>query len=283
MGDLVMKRSLLAIEILVLLIRKFLRPYIIRFALYGFLSLCRANAMDQNVDPCGCNAVLVDGVFTFRAEKGDEQARRDILHEVATSTYNEMQKQFSAVGGTSFAGFGLNAGMSQSEFDKKIEALKRIDTESGGHKSSKALLEKYGDRDVLGAWTSCKANCKQDGINSWVGRLDDYRFTLHLKWVPIAGGGSTYPTVEQSSIEGGFSCGKHLYGEVLPAKTEIALKEVLIPIRRGDSAVPIVLSVTLKNSNMDVAEYVPKVIPTLTPTPPPSTVADPRTANVSGN
>src|SRR5262249_23019777 len=110
-------------------LRRFLRPYIIPFALYGFLSLCRGNAWAQNVDPCGCNAVLLDEIFSLRAENGDEQARRDILHEVATSTYDEMQKQFLAVGGASFAGFGFNPGMSQSEFDKKIEALKQIDTE----------------------------------------------------------------------------------------------------------------------------------------------------------
>src|SRR5215471_6811316 len=155
-----------------------LRKFLIPLALYGFLSLWLANTMAQNVDPCGCNAVLLDGIFTFRAENGDEQARRDVLHEVAISSYDEMQQQFSASGGTAFAGFGFNAGMSQSEFEKKVEELKRIDHESGGHKSSRDLLEKYGDKDVLAAWTSCKGNCQQAGINSWVERLSENRFTL---------------------------------------------------------------------------------------------------------
>jgi hypothetical protein len=215
-------------------------------------------------DPCGCNAVLHGGVYNYRSKRGDASADKDVTTFLKNATYDEFKKASMVGGGFSVAGIGFNASDSQTEFQKHqselIQKSKEIDTTT----TSEELLERYGDSNVLGAWSACKSTCSVRGITSWFTREgDDDHWALHIVWTPFPGAAN--PTVQSSTLSGGRVPGERP-GRILSARTVLPVGETKRMIVRDD--VKKAVTITVGIPGMDVVHNIPPVIAPL-PLPPP--------------
>jgi hypothetical protein len=217
----------------------------------------------QASDACGCNAALMNGIFSYRAERGDSEARAETARYIARMSYEEFQKAVSSGGGFSFAGFGLDANTSQSQFERRRNELREEYKDYKFSKSTRELLERYGDKNVLDAWSRCKESCNSGGLRSWV-RLDDANnMALYLKWVPF--GDMPQPVVTNSSIAGAVVRDDNVpKGKLLNSGETISTKQTIIPLYREDKNTPVTLNIKVTGAGTDVYEYVP---PFITPKP----------------
>jgi len=213
-------------------------------------------------DPCGCNAVLVDGVFSYRMSRGDNAAEKDIETIIKNSTYDDYQKTLQAGGGASYAGYGFNANMSRGEYEAHRTEKFGYSREHEGSKSSQELLERYGDHEVLISSFNCKKQCNVRGIVSWVDFLDKDNFVLNINWTPFIGPTSPNPRIRMSSLSNARADFAS-EGQLARDGYEIFNGQNKFTIHREDSKQAVVMTAIIPG--MDVVEYVSPFTPVLPP------------------
>src|SRR6266404_63637 len=239
-----------------------LRTYSIRpFATIILLVLASKVAAQTNSDQCSCNAVLMQGVYNYRAERGDRDARAEVERYIARTDYEEFKKSMSAGGGGSYAGFGLSASTSREEYQRTQRQMQEKYRNYSMEVSSRQLLERYGDKNVLDTWAHCKATCETRGLHSWVEENDAKNMILHIKWNPYP---ETNPIVQNSTIIGAKLIGDSITpGTLFPKNYVIPVGESRLSIHRDNMNEPVVINVEIRG--MDIAEYVPQFIPVIGP------------------
>ncbi len=228
------------------------------FVSLGILVSISSTAVAQG-DSCGCYAVLADGVYNYRAERGDQSASNYVRQMIANSNYDEFKRSVSAGGGASFFDFGFNANMSRGEYEARKTAFRQEMQGGGVSATSRDVLERYGDANVLSAWGSCMSSCNTQGLHSWASVVDSNTVILHIKWIPTP---STQPRVENSHLVNGTVVGSNSDGSaLLPAGFNIPTGETIRVIRRSNVNQPVIA--TAEITGMDIAQFIPKYIPTI--------------------
>ncbi len=115
----------------------------------GLILMVFSFANAQNTDPCGCNEVLRDGVYRYRVERGDSDAQSEMERDIAQTSHVEFMKRRALGGGGSYAGIGVNFNMSKEDYEKKQGELREKHRDWQKVTSSKELIEKFGDENVL--------------------------------------------------------------------------------------------------------------------------------------
>src|SRR5215813_1381686 len=141
-----------------------------------------AQRSDTLSDPCSCNAALIEGIYAERQSKGDSSALDAVYSYISTASYDEFTKSLSGSGGASFLSFGFSASMTKGEFEAHQKKMTSQYRQSSQRYDSKTLIEKFGDENVLKAWSGCKAQCVIPGhIHSWLDVHDAKNLTLSLR------------------------------------------------------------------------------------------------------
>ena len=210
-------------------------------------------------DPCGCNMALLNAVYDFRAKKGDQEALQDVLHRLATITFEEFKL---APGGgipTVFEDFGFSANMSMEEFLKCQTELSREYQLSDTSKSNLKLLKKYGDAKVLKVWNKCNASCRI-GLKSWFEISDQHNMVFNLRWTPFSGFRGDLKIVT-SEISGAEVVNPYVQsGKVFNDDFIIPVGVTQRAIVRSDPLVPV--NITVKVFGIDVRAFVPAFVET---------------------
>jgi hypothetical protein len=202
-----------------------------------------------------CDAVLRAGIFSSRADRGDQSAYVDSFNYVANASYQEMKDAFSAGGGATFAGFGLNANTTSGELSIKQTQMRADSRYNSATKSSHELLEQYGDPTIIAAWSKCKSDCNSStAINSWVEPLDENNFVLKFKCNQ-----GVRTSIQSATFDNARVIGPPLSGKIEPQTT------YAIDLRRENPTLPIIIDIRLQGQS-NISEFVPKVIPVYTPT-----------------
>jgi len=224
--------------------------YLLSFTLYA-----------QN-DPCGCDAVLVNGVYNYRYERGDAESSKVVKSFIVRTSYDEFRKAGSGGGGGSYAGIGVDFNMSKEEYEAKQREFKQEGFTGEEYQSSKEILEKFGDQNVLNAWTKCKLNnCNKEGLYPIISRYDDRNYALFIRWDPCAG---CQAIVQGSSLINGESNRvDDNSDEVLPKNFVFPPEDTKILIRRADIDKPTIISISIPGR--DILAYIPPYVEPIEP------------------
>ncbi len=209
-------------------------------------------------DPCGCNAVLMHGVYSYRSLNGDTEATREVERYIARLSYEEFKKTQNSGGGGSYAGYGLDYQTGKEEFEKKRDELRSKHRDYSYSSTSRQILERFGDRNVLRAWNDCKRSCDVSGITSWVEVNDIDNFILNIQWQPFPGTSKAEVIgsriTDARVLRDGVAAGK-----VTPKNFSFTTGVSKFPIYRKNSKRPVVITINI--DGMDVVEFIPKHIP----------------------
>lgn len=212
----------------------------------------------QDSDACGCNAVLVNGVYNYRAVKADASAQQLVEQYIAKTSYDEFRKNFQGSGGISVPQFcGISAETSKEEYEKKQQTYRSKDTNWSTSATSQDILERFGDSNVLNAWAACKASCKQNGLHSWIDVRDQHYITFHLKF--IADHDETI-RFKDSVVVGAVSMTEGVAPGTLLKPTDWRQGEKTIWLHRDDSSKPVIVHVEV-SGGLDQDAYIPAWIP----------------------
>lgn len=238
------------------------------------LSALAAQAVAQLSDPCGCDAVLMGGVYSYRYARGDNAAESFLNRYFAQTTWDEFQQKNKASGGISVPGyFGASFAQSKDAYEKHQQAIKTGTTEWNKQLSTTEVLEQFGDKNVLDTFATCKATCSKEGLFTWIQSNDLKTVVFHLKWEPRQA--EQPPMVERSTLENGTASD---FAAFFTKDRALAPKQVKkFFISRANDSAPIKIAIQFSQHD-SVAEYVPPII--LTKEPPPSS---PSVASVPSN
>jgi hypothetical protein len=225
---------------------------------FASLSVLNITVHAQGNDPCSCNAVLISGVYSYRAERGDSEATQDVANFLAFASYEQFKKTVNAGGGFDIGGFGFSADMSEEEFHERQTQLRQYYHFSSWSKTSRDLVERYGDKNVLNAWATCKSTCNATGLLSWIEVNDANNLVLHLKWSTSID--AQPPQVQDSRINGGrVSDNSVAQGKVYKTGKVLKVGDQTRRIYRPKSKKAVTINISLKGAD-DVDVYVPKFI-----------------------
>lgn len=221
------------------------------------LSVIFTSAANAQDDPCSCNSALLDGVFSFRSSRGDNTASSHVRSYVQQTKFDQYKKDMSAGLDAKWKGFGFGADMTQGQFESHQSKLVTENDARSSSTNSETLLERFGDQNVLNAWSSCKLNCNRTGFRSGFTVLDKTNARLQLTYIPPLIGPIPTVKVESSAVvngrveDGSTPAGKLLMdGELF----HFGVTRIL-PISRLDPSKPIIVSAKLITG--DVYEYIP--------------------------
>jgi hypothetical protein len=236
------------------------------FALLALLSLIVSAPVLAQTDPCSCNVALLDGVYASRIVKNDLNAKLDVVSRLQLMTYEEFRDAVSGGGGASFLGFGFNANMTKEQFQRRQSELRTEYTLSSSTTSNQELLERYGDANVLGAWSQCKSTCNRTGLLSWIEVRDPLNMVLQLKWTPTPGEARPLK-VRRSSVDGATVVGGSNPNRPFNRNAEIPVGLTPVPLKRAEKDDAVWVHVEIPGYT--VAEFVPAYVEPL-PDPPPA-------------
>lgn len=233
------------------------------FFVLNFLTVLPNYAQYQNSthDDCGCNDVLLQGIYVYRYLKADQSASDYARHFLATSSRDVIEKSSNLSGGASAFGFGLKSSMSDKEFSDKQSELKREDIYRSSNINATQLVEAFPDPVLLNNWNICKANCNKSGFHSYYLILDDSTVELTINWNNV-----DYQTevIDKSKITGGY-----LADGSSESTLNIAQLKNNTPVKRyikrtNNSAITISIDIRSRE-NTPISIYIPKLIkPSLT-------------------
>lgn len=226
------------------------------------LILVPSRALSQTTDACGCGAVLMHGVFAYRAERGDTSATSLVERFLARTSWSELQRKMKAGGGLSLSGFGLSASTTQSQYEAHQASLRQKYVDWSQELTSREIVERYGDQYVLGAWATCKESCQVSGVSSWISAHDDHNLVLGVRWTPYPGSATSVPLSADSSVVGARIDGVAA-GRVTNSEAPLPVGDTHFRLVRDDPSQPVL--VHLRIVGMDRTEYVPPVVPVLAP------------------
>ncbi len=234
--------------------------------LVGFASSQTASGQGA----CGCDAVLLDGVYSLRVERGDSDAQKSMAQHFATMSHAEFKASSGGGGGLAIAGFGLDFGMSKTQFEKRQQELVQKFKSDSSKVTSDHLVKKYGDPAVLGAWSECKKNCSQNGVRWWTETYDENHIGLAIFLESPNPLKPTWP-IRGSEISGGtVTIRNPPPGMVFPENTILQPNKTAIRIARDDPNQPVVVTIQFDGLE-DVYAVIPRFI---APLPKPRTLRD---------
>jgi len=222
--------------------------------------LVPTKALAQANDSCGCNAALVQGVYSYRAERGDTSATSQVERFLAQTSWDELQRQMAAGGGIMINGFGLNANTSRAQYEAHRATLQKKYSDYMRRTDSRELLERYGDQHVLQAWKTCKSTCNTSGVLTWVEVHDDRNLVLVIQWTPPQGS-TTNPSLSRDSSITGARVDSVAPGKLTTTDKPLPVGQTRFRLLREDVEQPILIHIRVPG--MDRSEYVPRAIPVL--------------------
>lgn len=227
-----------------------------RFAIFLFLSICLCLQAQQD-----CNQILVNGVMETQIYLQDQSYHYALADYVASLDYGQYRKTTSSGGGGSWNGLGLNANMSETQFNEWKRTYLHSRNETYSSEQIISMFKTAASPVIVNAWLSC-LNLTKYGFYSHIEKLSEETVQLKIIWLPTTGD-RNYPKVQNVIIQGGTFLNPLTIGQELReginqfALTRDKSKDftVLVSTPRGD-----------------LFEFIPKwrKVPPPTPTPTPT-------------
>ena len=186
---------------------------------------------------------------------------------IRDTSYDDFKKQSGgdAEGGYAWGFIEGSADWNQSQYEQHQKEFEEKYMGKTRTSNSYSLLEKFGDSNVLSAWTTCKSECSKQGLHSWVEMEDADNMILKINWIPYAG--ASNPKVVTSTIEGAIVTHPPVTkGKIIADGSIIPNGITQVNLKRSNIHEPVIIS--LEIPGQDISEYVPKFIEAVCPTPP---------------
>lgn len=223
--------------------------------------LATSNLFAQPADICGCDSSLRDGIFSHRGLKNDNSAKEFVEQEFTKMSYDEFKK--SAAGDLAIGYkqiFNLDASASEIDFQKKQDEIKKRNINWKQNNSTEDLLEKFGDRNVLGAWSDCKKSCVAEGPQIWYTPREEKTLEVKLRYLQKSG--IPFLKVASSTISHGKVTNQPdlKIGQVLKKGKKIDKGEITLFIERNNKNAAITVSIITDTIGNDFNLYIPPFI-----------------------
>ena len=176
-----------------------------------------ARAFAQDQDDCGCNDILVDGVFRTRISATQETRESALKVYVCTTESTKLMTSRHVAGGIAGDLFEI-IGLSRSADGKtdSIEVWKKencTDTDMYAHKDTvHTVFKQVADPSILLAFNSCMRSCTKAGFHCslrWIDRSTAIFAARFVHALP----GQPDPIITGGQITGGSQVTRDLSGE----------------------------------------------------------------------
>ena len=218
-----------------------------------------SNNICSQSDPCGCDAVLVDGVYNYRSAKGDIQSLDVVKSYIVRTSYEDFMKNKANSLGGSYKLLSIDSGSSKSQYESKKQEFRQQGYSGSEYQESNDILEKYGDENVLKAWSKCRSDCITNGGLVYLVSVDDQiNGSVTLVYQPKAG--STDPVVTESHIANAKSTrGDDRTETAVPQGYTLPIGKTIISFRRKNSDEPVIIDLAITGGR-DIHIFVPEYI-----------------------
>ena len=183
----------------------------------------------QDQDDCGCNDILVDGVFRTKISATEETRANALKAYVCTTESTEIMYSRHVAGGTVGDLFGI-IGLSLSADGKTdtVEVWKRencTDIDMSAHEDTvRQTIETVADQSILLAFNNCVRSCSKAGLHCSIRWIDRSTVMFAARFVHTLPG-QPDPIVTGGQLTGGSQITRDLSGE-LPLRNGVPIPSV---------------------------------------------------------